>query len=142
MTFSWRDIFVISITVLVLGITLAMYGIVARSESVIIASSVLILFPIPFVILSRKGLRGEVNPYDLYGNAIIALLTISIISLIGYFLFATASGKAVSLAIFIGTTLSLIIEYLSRKRESKERRESTIGNLDETAKQEEMDSEK
>ncbi len=110
---------VISLVVLILGVLLASYGVVVRSESIIIASSILILFPIPFVMTAHKRLRDEEKPPDLYGNAIIALITISVVSLLGYFLFATASGKAVSLAIFIGTTLSLIIEYVNRVRERK-----------------------
>ena len=113
--------FVVSLIVLILGVLLASYGVVVRSESIIIASSILILFPIPFVMLAHKGLKGMEKAPDLYENAIVALITISIVSLLGYFLFATVSGKAVSLAIFIGTILSLIIEYASRVK-GKERR--------------------
>lgn len=117
MDISWRDIFVVSLIVLIIGVLLAFYGIIARSEGLLIASSILILFPIPFVVLSYKALRGEaIRSKDLYNNAIIGLAMIAIVSLSGYFLFATTQGKALSLAVFLGTTLSLIVEYAGKRK--------------------------
>ncbi len=128
---------IISLIVFILGVALSSYGVVVRSESIIIVSSVLILFPMPFLMLSYKGLRGEIRNPNLYGNAIVALITISIVSLLGYFLFATISGKAVSLAIFIGTLLSLVIEYINRLKERKDK--GTVEDKQEPSVQDEMD---
>ena len=132
MDISWRDLFVISLIVLIIGVLTASYGVVVQSEGLIITSSILILFPIPFVILSYRALKGgEVRSKDLYSNAIVGLVMIIIVSLSGYFLFATTQGKAVSLAVFLGTILSLIIEYISRKRaEAKSTRKTEIKTVE------------
>ncbi len=132
MDISWRDLFTISLIVLIIGALTASYGVVARSEGLIIASSILILFPIPFVMLSYRALKGEeVRSKDLYNNAIVGLVMITIVSLSGYFLFATTQGKAVSLAVFLGTILSLIIEYISKKRaEAKSMRRTEIKTVE------------
>ncbi len=112
-----KDILSVSLIILVIGILLLFSGIVMRNEGITIVSTILILAPIPFLASFWGKTKNNITARDLYKNMVIALIFISIISLVGYFTFVTVMGKAISLAIFIGTMLSLIIDYLNFRKE-------------------------
>lgn len=111
-----KDILLISLTILIMGVLLSIYGIMMGNEGVIIVSTVFILAPIPFLVSFLGKKKDRITAKDLYKDVIMAMIFVSIISLVGYFTFVTVMGKAISLAIFIGTVLSLIIDFLTFKK--------------------------
>lgn len=109
---------------------LLILGVVTLIVSIVVLNEGIVAICIPLLIVSSTSLVGLRNgsPATFYRYLIHGLILSLILELVSYVMFATITGKAVSMALSLGIVFYLVHEAYSKYRESRKR--TQLGELD------------